>query len=390
MTKTAGCEGPILGAVLAGGRSSRFGSDKGLALLGGARLLDRAVDTLRAVCDGVVVVSSRPGHEVEGAVRIPDLRQDHGPLGGIEAALRHARDVGASAVFVLACDLPTVDASVVRSVVEGLGDASAAAPRRDGPPGFEPLCAVYRASCGDVAAGLLDGGVRGAHALFERVGGRTIVMEEASALVNVNTPADLARADAPDGEPPVEEAPGRPTVVCVIGKKKSGKTTTVVGLVRELVARGNEVVTVKHGHGFELDHEGTDSWRHRHEGGAARVVMAGPDRFAVMGEWGPADGGVEPALETLVRRFGGDADIVVAEGFKSAAYPCIEVFRAAAHEQPLFGDPAVGPPGRYLAVLTDDPTFAADCPVLDVDDPDRFRSLADLIQSLAPRLPGPS
>lgn len=390
MTTTAGRGGPILGAVLAGGRSSRFGSDKGLALLRGERLLDRAVDTLRAVCGGVIVVSSRPEHEVEGALRIPDLRQDHGPLGGIEAALVHARNAGASAVFVLACDLPTVDASMVRSVVEGMGDASAAAPMRDGPPGFEPLCAVYRVSCGDVAAGLLDDGVRGAHALFERVGGRTIVMEEPSTLVNVNTPADLARADAPHREPPAGEAPGRPTVVCVIGKKKSGKTTTVVGLVRELVARGFEVITVKHGHGFELDHEGTDSWRHRHEGGAARVVMAGPDGFAVTGKWGPADGGVEPALETLVRRFGGDADIVVAEGFKTAAYPCIEVFRVTAHQRPLLGDPAVGRPERYLAVLTDDPAFEADCPVLDVDDPDRFRRLADLVQSWAPRLPGPS
>ena len=389
MTKTDGPEGQILGAVLAGGRSSRFGRDKGLARLGGERLLDRAVETLRAVCDVVVIVSSRPEHQVEDATRIPDLRHDHGPLAGIEAALRHAEAVGASGVFVLACDLPTVDASVLRAVIDAVGDAPAAAPRRDGPPGFEPLCALYRVSCVDVAARLLDEGERGAYALFEHVGGAVIDVEGASALLNVNTPADLARADVAEREGPALDTDG-PTVVCVIGKKKSGKTTTVVGLVRELVTRGHEVVTVKHGHGFELDHEGTDSWRHRYDGGAARVVMAGPDRFAVVGRWGAADGGVEPALDTLVRRFGGDADIVVAEGFKASAYPCIEVFRVAAHERPLLGDPAVGPPGRYLAVLTDDPTFRADCPVLDADDPDRFRRLADLVQSLAPRLPGPS
>lgn len=390
MTKTAGREGPILGAVLAGGRSSRFGSDKGLTRFGGDRLIDRAAETLREVCDVVVVVSSWPEHEVEGAVRIPDLRQDHGPLGGIEAALLHGQDIGASAVFVLACDLPTVDASVVHSLVDAIGDAPAVAPRRDGPPGFEPLCAMYRTACADATTRLLDEGERGVYALFERVGGRAIQMADASSLLNVNTPSDLARAEAKGRKGRTGESPGEPTVVCVIGKKKSGKTTTVVGLVRELVARGREVVTVKHGHGFELDHEGRDSWRHRHEGGAARVVMAGPDGFAVMGRWGPADGGVEPALETLVRRFGGDADVVVAEGFKTAPYPCIEVFRVAAHERPLFGDPAVGSKGRYLAVLTDDPTFEADCPVLDVDDPDRFRTLADLVQSVAPRLPGPS
>lgn len=390
MTKTEGRDGPILGAVLAGGRSSRFGRDKGLARLAGERLVDRAADTLRKVCDAVVVVSSRPEHEVEGALRIPDLRHDLGPLAGIESAMRHAEAVGAAAVFVLACDLPTVDASVVRSVVDGIGAAPAAAPRRDGPPGFEPLCAVYRTSCVDVASRLLDEGVRGAHALFEQVGGRTVEMEGAPALLNVNTPSDLERARGARRQGPAGAAPGRPTVVCVIGKKKSGKTTTVVGLVRELVARGHEVVTVKHGHGFELDHEGTDSWRHRHEGGAARVVMAGPDRFAVMGRWGAVDGGVEPPLETLVRRFHEDADIVVAEGFKTAPFPCIEVFRRAAHERPLLGDPTAGSPERYLAVLTDDPTFEAECPIMDIADPRRFRRLADLVQSLAPRLPGPS
>ncbi len=390
MTTAEGRDGPILGAVLAGGRSSRFGRDKGLARLDGERLLDRAAGTLRSVCDVVVVVSSRPEHEVDGIARIPDLRQDQGPLAGIEAALRHAEGVGAAAVFVLACDLPTVDASVVRAIVGTVGDAAAAAPRRDGPPGFEPLCALYRVSCGDVTARLLDEGERGAYALFEHVGGKVVEMDGAPALLNVNTPADLARADRAGREGPAGGLAGGPTVVCVIGKKKSGKTTTVVGLVRELVARGHEVVTVKHGHGFELDHEGTDSWRHRHEGGAARVVMAGPDGFAVMGRWGPADDGVEPALETLVHRFAEDADVIVAEGFKKTTYPCIEVFRIATHERPLLGDPAVGHPRRYLAVLTDDPTFEADCPVIDVDDPGRFRRLADLVQSLAPRLHGPS
>ena len=75
-----------------------------------------------------------------------------------------------------------------------------------------------------------------------------------------------------------------PPVVCIVGKKKSGKTATVVGLVSELARRGHRVMTAKHGHGFELDTEGTDSWRHRHEGGAHRVVMAAPDQIAVMGE----------------------------------------------------------------------------------------------------------
>jgi len=166
-----------------------------------------------------------------------------------------------------------------------------------------------------------------------------------------------------------------PLVVCVIGKKKSGKTTTTVGLVRELVSRGHRVMTAKHGHGFELDTEGTDSWRHRHDGGADRILLAGPDQVAVMGGWGA---GGEPSLAELVARYLTDADIVVAEGFKTAPFPKIEVFRRTAHEHPLYGHDPVDE-ATYLAILTDVVGFQASVPVLDVDDPGRFARLVDLL-----------
>ena len=171
-----------------------------------------------------------------------------------------------------------------------------------------------------------------------------------------------------------------PPIVCVVGKQKSGKTTTIVGLVREFVARGYCVMTAKHGHGFELDTAGTDSYRHRHDGGAHRVLLAGPGQVAVAGAWGP---GGEPPLEELVVRYLSDADLVVAEGFKTEPFPRIEVFRRATHEHPLYGHE---PPddAAYLAVLTDVAGFKAHVPVLDIDDPSRFVRLADLLEAALP------
>ncbi|WP_341786370.1 molybdenum cofactor guanylyltransferase [Sphingomonas vulcanisoli] len=68
-----------LGAVLAGGKSSRFGSDKAQALLLGRTLLDHALEFLRSQCDAVAVV----GREYEGALSIADWpAPDKGPLGG--------------------------------------------------------------------------------------------------------------------------------------------------------------------------------------------------------------------------------------------------------------------------------------------------------------------
>ncbi|HWW57607.1 MAG TPA: molybdenum cofactor guanylyltransferase [Sphingopyxis sp.] len=75
-----------LGAVLAGGRSTRFGSDKALAMLGGRSLLDHAFAALRPHCDAVIVV---------GRGEVADWpRGDMGPLGGIAGALIHAADRG--------------------------------------------------------------------------------------------------------------------------------------------------------------------------------------------------------------------------------------------------------------------------------------------------------
>lgn len=182
-----------------------------------------------------------------------------------------------------------------------------------------------------------------------------------------------------------------PPIVCVIGKKKSGKTTTVVRLAAALGRRGWRVATIKHGHHFDLDREGADSWRHRHEGGARRVVLAGPEGFAVVGEWGP-EGPLGPAA--LAERFLEDADVVVVEGFKAEPLPRIEVYRREAHPEPVY-DPADPAAGLWLAIATDVPGFRAPFPVLDVHDPALAERLADLVEerviaptrSGAPRTP---
>ncbi|MBA4356013.1 MAG: molybdenum cofactor guanylyltransferase, partial [Novosphingobium sp.] len=91
----------ILGAVLAGGQSTRFGSDKALAELGGRTLLARAVEALEGMCDAVVVI----GRETAPAPTLPDWpRAGMGPLGGIAAALHHARDAGYEAVLTCSVD----------------------------------------------------------------------------------------------------------------------------------------------------------------------------------------------------------------------------------------------------------------------------------------------
>lgn len=156
-----------------------------------------------------------------------------------------------------------------------------------------------------------------------------------------------------------------PPILCIIGRKNSGKTTLTVALTAELRRRGRRVMTVKHGHGFDLDVPGRDSWRHRHEGGSARTVLASPGGFAVVGDWPRG----EPSLSDMVANYLSDADIVLAEGFLWSPEPKIEVHREEAHAQPLFGSTTTAPPGAgpTLALVTDEEDLPLPIPVFPLD-----------------------
>ena len=170
----------------------------------------------------------------------------------------------------------------------------------------------------------------------------------------------------------------QPPIVAILGNKKSGKTTVTVGLIAELSARGHVVMSVKHGHHFRVDHEGTDSFRHRHEGGAHRVVLAGPEGMGLFGDWGP-DG--EPPLRVLVDRYLADADIVVAEGFRHESVHRIEVYRSEVHSEPIT-PPDMVDPALQLAIVTDRDDHAWPVPVIAPDRPDLSARLADLVEPL--------
>jgi molybdopterin-guanine dinucleotide biosynthesis protein A len=91
----------VLGAVIAGGKSTRFGSDKAMARLGGRTLIDRAAETLAEQTAEVIVV----GREHDGLQGIPDQPgPDMGPLAGIAAALVEAQARGYAAVMTVPCD----------------------------------------------------------------------------------------------------------------------------------------------------------------------------------------------------------------------------------------------------------------------------------------------
>jgi molybdenum cofactor guanylyltransferase len=105
---------PILGAVLAGGQSRRFGSDKATALLGGKPLIDHAIDALRPIVHDVIVV----GGSREGLSSIADRPAiGAGPLGGLCAAIYHASLHGYAGVLTTGCDVPVFPQDLANALI---------------------------------------------------------------------------------------------------------------------------------------------------------------------------------------------------------------------------------------------------------------------------------
>ena len=174
----------ILGVVLAGGQSTRFGSDKALAELGGQTLLARAFDTLTGFCE-LVVVAGRdrgPGHV------IPDWPHPNmGPLAGIAAALRLARDEGYESV--LSCGVDSV--GLPDNLLELLSP---------GPAYLEsqPVVGHWPTGTVDAIETLLL--AEGKHSMLAFAGavGATAVKIRAKPA-NITPPADLAAMERDDG-----------------------------------------------------------------------------------------------------------------------------------------------------------------------------------------------
>jgi molybdopterin-guanine dinucleotide biosynthesis protein B len=114
-------------------------------------------------------------------------------------------------------------------------------------------------------------------------------------------------------------------ILSIVGRSDSGKTLLIETLVSALKEKGTRIATVKHDvHGFDIDREGKDRWRHK-QAGACTVVLSSPTKIAMI-----KDVREEQDLERKRGQWITDVDLIVTEGYKRADDPKVEVA--------LFGD----------------------------------------------------
>ncbi len=119
-------------------------------------------------------------------------------------------------------------------------------------------------------------------------------------------------------------------ILGISGWSGCGKTTLIVTLIPRLQAQGLTISALKHAHHeVDLDRRGKDSWRYR-EAGAQEVILATGQRWALLRE---LRGDPEPTLAELLARLQ-PVDLVLVEGWKTGAYPKLEIWRPDATAQP--------------------------------------------------------
>jgi len=195
----------VRGAVLAGGAARRYGGmPKGLLTVGGLRILDRVVDAVQAVTGSpplLVANASEAASWRPDLQTIPDTRPGFGTLGGIYTALT----AGPGPVLCVAWDMPFVPATLLRALLDRMSAEpyDAVLPESSGKRGLEPLCAVYGPACAAPIARRLDAGDLKAISFHTdvRVGIVSLAQvrgfgDPDELFFNVNTPDDLARAEA--------------------------------------------------------------------------------------------------------------------------------------------------------------------------------------------------
>lgn len=191
----------ITGIVLAGGLSRRLGRDKAVESIGGEPLISRVIGRLNALTNETVVVvnSESRGAELplpDDAIAVVDIYADSGSLGGIFTGLTAAsNDWG----LVVACDMPFLNAGLMRHMLDLRPGYDAIVPVPDGYP--EPTHALYSKACLPHIERRLKAGQLKIAGFFDDVRVRYVGADEIDRLdserlsfFNVNTPEDLSRA----------------------------------------------------------------------------------------------------------------------------------------------------------------------------------------------------
>ncbi len=135
----------ITGIVLAGGKSSRMGREKGLVMFRGRPFIQYGIDLLSRYAGQILISSGNPDYLPFGLELVPDSITGQGPAAGLAASLKQSKT---SWNLVVACDLPFLEPELIDGLLERTSDCQAVIPVHNGIS--EPLAGLYHRDLGKI------------------------------------------------------------------------------------------------------------------------------------------------------------------------------------------------------------------------------------------------
>jgi molybdenum cofactor guanylyltransferase len=187
----------VTGIILAGGKSSRMGAEKGLQELCGKPLIQYAIEALSGLCKSIIISSSSDAYHSLGYKVVADVFPGIGPMGGIYSSLKQSKT---EKNLVLSCDLPFVTAELMSYILENSRGFKVAIPWL-GHQHYEPLCGFYHLSILDQISDYIQHTNYKLPDLFEEISINKLVISnklefyKENLFLNVNSKHDLFTAE---------------------------------------------------------------------------------------------------------------------------------------------------------------------------------------------------
>ena len=299
--------------ILSGGKNSRMNFNvKAFLTIDNEKFIERVIKRVEKFDEIIISCNDLERYKefADKCILVKDEIKDIGPIGGIYSCLKSTKNEKS---IVIAADMPFISSYVVESLINIDFNGDVLLPVVNGKE--QPLCAVYKKSCIKKIEEQIKKKDYKLKNMLQDLRITYILINDEVAMTNVNTPEEYSEI--------IEEKNSVPTVINVVGSGSNvGKTTVIVELIKILRERGYRVSTIKHDvHGFDIDKEGKDTWKHR-MAGAETVCISSKNRFAMIKELRE-----EITIEKIIKE-NYTTDFIIVEGYKNSNLRKIEVARS--------------------------------------------------------------
>ena len=176
----------VTGIILAGGKSSRMGTDKGLMDLNGMAMIEHVLNASNPVCTQITIVTNNPAYTVFGYELIEDEQLNYGPVIGILSGLRQSKT---DKNLVLSCDVPYVTSELLIGLIQSSNNINAVVAKSAN--GMHPLIGVYNKNCIPIFEQAVKNKEHRLQSVLQQLTVQEMQVTDENQLRNLNTKQDL-------------------------------------------------------------------------------------------------------------------------------------------------------------------------------------------------------